>query len=142
MESVLCRRVSCVKLLPADCHVKVVRCEHLTDAHFLNRSWLAVQIPYGGWFPLALAAGFFFLACLWFWGMTMLLNYLNSMASQQAVSPDKSLTGTDECGDLTVLQPSGDACVQLLIQNMLCLYGYIDNLSLCPWVCLSVCLPA
>jgi len=44
----------------------------------------AVQIPHGGWFPLALAAGFFFLACLWYWSMTKLLNHVNHMAAQQA----------------------------------------------------------
>ena len=50
-----------------------------------DRNLVHVQIPYGGWFPLVLAAGFFFLACLWFWGMTKLLNHVNHMASQQAV---------------------------------------------------------
>ncbi|DBA78607.1 hypothetical protein WJX77_006388 [Trebouxia sp. C0004] len=55
------------------------------------------KIPDGGWFPLALAAGFFFLACLWFWGMTKLLYHVNHMASRQAVdqmsSSEKAVDG-------------------------------------------------
>lgn len=123
--------------------MKVLRREPGQDFSLLCRTWLAVQIPYGGWFPLALAAGFFFLACLWFWGMTMLLNYLNSMACQQAVSPDQSLTGTDECGDSIVLQPSGDACIQLktchVCMATLTIFHYVPE-YVCLFVCLSDCL--
>lgn len=62
-----------------------------------DRNLVCVQIPYGGWFPLVLAAGFFFLACLWFWGMSKLLHHVNHMASQQAVdqmsSSEKAVDG-------------------------------------------------
>ncbi len=69
-----------------------------------DRKLVCVQIPYGGWFPLALAAGFFFLACLWFWGMTKLLRHVNHMASQQAVD---QMSSSQKPVDGELLRASG-----------------------------------
>ncbi len=69
-----------------------------------DRNVVYVQIPYGGWFPLALAAGFFFLACLWFWGMTKLLRHVNHMASQQAVD---QMSSSEKPVDGELLRASG-----------------------------------
>ena len=98
-----------------------------------DRNVVYVQIPYGGWFPLALAAGFFFLACLWFWGMTKLLHHVNHMASQQAVD---QMNSSEKAGDGELLRASGllqAACLALLMQNsMVC-----ACLSVILCVCLS-----
>ena len=45
-----------------------------------------VQIPHGGWFPLALAAGFFFASCLWYWGTTKLIAHVTHMVHMTAES--------------------------------------------------------
>ena len=81
-----------------------------------DRNLVRVQIPNGGWFPLALAAGFFFLACLWFWGMTKLLLYVNHMASQQAVN---QMSSSEKAVDGELHRASGllqATCLAMLIK--------------------------
>ena len=55
------------------------------------------QIPHGGWFPLILAAGFFFLACLWYWGTGKLVahvTHMAHMAQQSSTSPSPAPQST------------------------------------------------
>jgi len=102
-----------------------------------DRNLLCMQIPNGGWFPLALAAAFFFLACLWFWGMTKLLHHVNHMASQQAVD---QMSSSEKAVDGELHRASGllqTACLAMLIGNgMICACLSVIR-SVCHMVCLS-----